>query len=389
MPMVPVRPDEILGTAWSQPTDAADGFTLVEREFTSCRGTPLYGKHLLVAKARPSRGSVLCTFGAGDHSNSPYHGGQMITLARMGYDVHAFDYESLGRSAPTHASGEPRFFIPDFQNLADDCVAFAVSEIARYGRPGCRLFLFGESLGGAVALLASQLLPVSGMVLLAPMCKLGNGMTFHPCLEFALSCLARCLPRRHLPMGKPGVKKHAPDPTPPPGYSDKSMWAQQDLDPLRVQQFPPRLGTALSILNTTKRIQRSMESFRTPMYLLGGTEDGACAPSAVRELHKRAGARDKAIKQYEGYGHCILAEEPARASLVEADIKAWLLARSVGGATAWRQAAVPAPRRPWRQVLLALSLLMVLAGCAYFWRGRLAAVVAAFGFVFGGQKIEL
>eukprot|EP01051_Picozoa_sp_SAG22_P025171 SAG22_NODE_7330_length_751_cov_0.838957_1_plen_250_part_11 len=250
MPTVPLRPDEVLGTVWSAPTDEADGFTLVEREFASCRGTPLYGKHLLQAKARASHGSILCTFGAGDHSNSPYHGGQMVTLAKMGYDVHAFDYESLGRSAPTHATDEPRFYIPDFQNLADDCVAFATSEVAELGRPGSRLFLFGESLGGAVALLARQLLPVSGMLLLAPMCKLGKGMTFPWYVEGALSCLANIFPRRYLPivMGKPGKKKHAPDPT-PPGYGAMEMWVQQDLDPLRVQQSPPRLGTALSILN--------------------------------------------------------------------------------------------------------------------------------------------
>eukprot|EP01052_Picozoa_sp_SAG31_P026657 SAG31_NODE_2433_length_5706_cov_2.207776_2_plen_280_part_00 len=104
MPMVPLRPDDVLGTVWSRPAAAEDGFTLVERTFTSARGTQLYGKHLLVSKDRESLGSILCTFGAGDHCNSPYHGGQMVTLAKMGFDVHAFDYESLGRSSPTRES---------------------------------------------------------------------------------------------------------------------------------------------------------------------------------------------------------------------------------------------------------------------------------------------
>ena len=78
-----------------------------------------------------------------------------------------------------------------------------------------------------------------------------------------------------------------------PDYSGLSMWEQQDLDPLRVQQFPPRLGTALSILSTTKRIQRCMERFTTPMLLMGGTDDEACAPEAVRELHRRSGSASR------------------------------------------------------------------------------------------------
>lgn len=150
----------------------------------------------------------------------------MVTLARMGYNVHSFDYESLGRSEPTHAQeladDEPRFFIPDFVNLVDDAVTFAVTQIAKHADPGCQLFLFGESMGGwactsatpstlafrvtvdshesswvlvvrvchsslmpivflcafnsAVGLLVSRRLRTSGAIILAPMCKLGEGM---------------------------------------------------------------------------------------------------------------------------------------------------------------------------------------------------------------------
>jgi hypothetical protein len=146
------------------------------------------------------------------------------------------------------------------------------------------------------------------------------------------------------------------------------MWEQQNLDPLRVQQWPPRLGTALSVLNTTKHIQRNMELFTTPMYLLGGTEDGQCAPEAVRELHQRARAMDKTITQYEGYGHCILAEEPVRAAKVEADIRAWLVERAQRGkATSWRETPMPRRSRPIGRLLL---LIAISVGFVYYWRGH-------------------
>eukprot|EP01052_Picozoa_sp_SAG31_P026658 SAG31_NODE_2433_length_5706_cov_2.207776_3_plen_215_part_00 len=192
-------------------------------------------------------------------------------------------------------------------------------------------------------------------------------MSFHPCVEFALSCLAWVSPRSYLPMGEPGKKKRAPVPNEGgftlDGYAAMEMWEQQNLDPLRVQQWPPRLGTALSILNTTKLIQRNMEAFNTPMYLLGGTEDGVCMPEAVRELHQRACANDKAITQYEGYGHCILAEEPTRAAKVEADIRKWLVAHSKSRATTnWSKTPVPSPRRSLGRLALLVAISL---GVAY------------------------
>ena len=99
-----------------------------------------------------------------------------------------------------------------------------------------------------------------------------------------------------------------------------------------------------------------------------------------------AGSADKQIKQYQGYGHCILAEPPGRAALVEADIKRWLLERAAadggqrgggsrGGVTAWREADVPgAKRRLWAAATGGCRVVLILvlwAGFAYCWRGHL------------------
>eukprot|EP01051_Picozoa_sp_SAG22_P003498 SAG22_NODE_171_length_16646_cov_6.580528_14_plen_768_part_00 len=341
--MAAVCPDDVLGTRWDYGSGAGD-YTVHEEYFVNARGTgKLYGKHLIRSSAQTkSKGSVLCLFGAGDHCNSPYHGGQMLTLAKMGFDVHSFDYESLGRSQPTHASGEPRFFIRDFAELVDDAVLFATGEITKYARREAQLFIFGESMGGAVGLLASRRLATSGAVILAPMCKLGEGMKPGPVMTAVFSVLARVTPKTYLPLGKVEPKKHAG--APEPGYADLSMWEQQERDPLRVQQFPPRLGTALSILHTTLHIQETMEDFGSPLLLLGGADDPVCAPEAVRELHQRARSIDKTLIQYPATGHCIMAE--ACADEVGRDIQAWLDARVVQPPPpppSWRDAAVPPP----------------------------------------------
>eukprot|EP01050_Picozoa_sp_SAG11_P031973 SAG11_NODE_10168_length_850_cov_1.165113_1_plen_173_part_01 len=173
----------------------------------------------------------------------------MVTLARMGFDVHAFDYESLGRSEPTKVGGEPRFFIRDFDNLVNDAVLFATQQVARQASGDAALFLFGESMGGAVALLATRKLATSGALILAPMCKLGEGMKPNACMTAIFTAMAFVTPKSYLPMGEVGPEKFAA-PITDGDYAALEMWAQQELDPLRVQQFPPRLSTALSILNT-------------------------------------------------------------------------------------------------------------------------------------------
>ena len=361
---VPLRPHRELGTEWSAPP--AD-LRLVEHSFENSRGKALYGKHLLQADRLASRGSVLCFFGAGDHSNSPYHGGQMVTLARMGFDVHSFDYESQGRS-----EGMPRFFHPDFQLLVDDAVQFTVHHVSAHARPDAQLFVFGESMGGAVGLLFTQSVDVSGAVLLAPMCKLGAGMKPGPIMTAVFSFLARITPRTFLPGFKP-PPPYDPQAKDVEGYAALPMWEQQHLDPLRVQQHPPLLGTALALLNTTIRISSSMENFTAPMLLMGGLNDRVCSPAAVKELHTRSRSGDKTIKQFEGMGHTILAEDAD--GTVEAELRAWLLARcQASRATGWRETPLPAPPTG-----LPFATLHMLAVCAAF--GGVAALFALGGIV--------
>ena len=115
-----------------------------------------------------------------------------------------------------------------------------------------------------------------------------------------------------------------------------------------------------------------MENFTAPMLLMGGLNDRVCSPAAVKELHTRSRSRDKTIKQFEGMGHTILAEDAD--GTVEAELREWLLARCQDSrATGWRHAPLPAPPTG-----LPFTTLHMLCICAP-WAG--GAV-----FVFGGPQ---
>ncbi|ASK35298.1 alpha/beta hydrolase [Alcanivorax sp. N3-2A] len=88
-------------------------------------------------------------------------------LARRGYRVYAFDQAGFGtRNLNDCWAGEER--------LVDDA-ARAVADAARQ-HPGQPLYLLGESLGGAVAILVAQRhpeLPIRGLILAAPAVREG------------------------------------------------------------------------------------------------------------------------------------------------------------------------------------------------------------------------
>ncbi|PPR89075.1 hypothetical protein GOBAR_AA31614 [Gossypium barbadense] len=88
-------------------------------------------------------------------------------LAAAGYAAFGVDYEGHGRSKGAHC------FINKFQNIVNDCQEFfkSVCELEEYKDKN--RFLYGESMGGAAALLLHKHDPSfwNGAVLVAPMCK--------------------------------------------------------------------------------------------------------------------------------------------------------------------------------------------------------------------------
>lgn len=119
---------------------AAVGLTHRDIEFASADGTRLHGWFVPAAGAR--RGTVLHAHG--NAQNMTAHFGFVDWLPRRGYDVFAFDYRGYGRS-------EGR---PSLRGALDDTVAALATVRALPEADRDRLYVIGQSLGGALVLAA-------------------------------------------------------------------------------------------------------------------------------------------------------------------------------------------------------------------------------------------
>jgi alpha-beta hydrolase superfamily lysophospholipase len=123
---------------------AADGATLPLRVF---------------APEGPPRAVMLALHGLNDHGGS-FLSESIAALNAGGLLVYAYDQRGFGR-APN------RGLWPGAETLAED--AAAAARLLRARHPGLPLLLLGESMGGAVAILAAERAPpVDRYVLLAP-----------------------------------------------------------------------------------------------------------------------------------------------------------------------------------------------------------------------------
>lgn len=186
-------------------------------------------------------------------------------LANSGYAVFGIDYEGHGRSSGA------RCYIKKFENIVADCYAFFTSiAVEEEYRDKCR-FLYGESMGGAVALLLHKKNPRfwNGAVLVAPMCKIRSNKLI---------------------------------------YQDK-----------------PRLKTALEMLRASMSLEDSLHEVTLPFFVLHGEADIVTDPEVSRALYEKAGSRDKTIKLYPGMWHGLTSGEPdENIQIVFSDIINWL-----------------------------------------------------------------
>nr|CAB3465476.1 unnamed protein product [Digitaria exilis] len=177
-----------------------------------------------------------------------------IKMATAGYGVFGIDYEGHGKSMGI------RCYIQKFDNL---------------GYRNRSRFLYGESMGGAVALLLHRKDPAfwDGAVLVAPMCKIRKNKLI---------------------------------------YQDK-----------------PRLKSALELLRTSRDVEDNLQEVRMPFLVLHGEDDKVTDPEVSRALYQRSASTDKTIKLYQGMWHGLTAGEPdENVELVFSDILVWLDQRS-------------------------------------------------------------
>ncbi|KAF3332669.1 caffeoylshikimate esterase-like isoform X3 [Carex littledalei] len=232
-------------------------------------------------------------------------------IASAGYGVYALDYPGFGLSEGLHG------YIPSFDAMVDDVVEHfsKIRENPEYGGMPC--FLFGQSLGGAVALKVHFKQPDrwDGAVLVAPMCKIADDVAPPWALQKILIVLAKFLPREKL--------------VPQKDLADLAFKETKKRDQCRYNVIAykdkPRLGTALQLLHTTQEIEHRLEEVTLPLLILHGEADIVTDPSVSKALYEKAKSSDKKLCLYKDACHSLLEGEPDDAIFKALDdIISWL-----------------------------------------------------------------
>ncbi|CAA7389565.1 unnamed protein product [Spirodela intermedia] len=259
-----------------------------------------------------------------------YLPGTATRLAEARYAVYGIDYEGHGKSSGLKG------YIPSFDNIVKDCNDYFSSTRQR--------FLFGESMGGAVALLIHRKKPMfwHGAVLVAPMCKISDKMKPPAIFVNLLGTVSRMFPtwgvvptlnilknanknpeRREELLQNPYCYKGRPRLK----TAHELLLASTDLEKNLNQVAPlvsPVFSTRASFPIDVRLLQVSL-----PFLLLHGGDDVITDPMVSQALYESAASADKTFKLYPGMWHALISGEPPESiELVFSDIIAWLTDRT-------------------------------------------------------------
>ncbi|KAL3501724.1 hypothetical protein ACH5RR_036173 [Cinchona calisaya] len=295
---------------------APSGIRMDEWYEINSKGQEIFCKSWLPKPGVHIKGAVCFCHGYGDTCTFFFEG-IAKHIAASGYGVYAIDHPGFGLSEGLHG------YVPHFDGIVDNVLE--IYKIIK-GRPeiiGLPRFIFGQSMGGAVALKSLLKDPNEwdGIMLVAPMCKIAEAMTPPVPLQKILILLSRVMPTAKLVPQK-----------------DLAELAFRELKKRKMADYnvicysdQTRLKTAVELLNATKYIESQVEKVASPMLILHGAADKVTDPQVSKFLYERASSQDKTLKLYEGGYHCILEGEPDDRILeVLSDMILWLDSRCTG-----------------------------------------------------------
>lgn len=241
-------------------------------------GLDLFTRHWT---APDPKALVVLHHGFNDHSGRYIHLAKALNEA--GYSLYAFDWRGQGRS------GGPRGHTPDYESLLDD-YGLVIAD-ARREAPGKKVFLYGHSMGGNIALNYALRHPdgLSGAIITSPQIRLA----FTPSAwQLALArVMANVYPsfsqKANLDAG--GISH---DPAVVQAYRD---------DPLT--QGPISAKLFISIVQAADWALAHAADLKIPILLVHGGADPITDPKATQEFYERLTFGDKTFKRYEGLSH--------------------------------------------------------------------------------------
>lgn len=246
----------------------------------------------------------------------------LALMAQRGIAVVMVDYEGHGRSDGTIG------LIVDFKRLVNDAHSFFVEKTQKEF-PGKKIFLMGESMGGAVAYTMIRDHPdvYAGVNFVAPMCKISEEMlppqwVIDLCRKIA-GPTGTATPIGFLPIA--------------PAKGDLKMFTfklphMRALNSRVPSQFArkPRFATARELIDVTKEISGSLGEFHAPFLIQHGKADRVTDYKLSQMLYDECKSDDKTIRLYDGMWHALTAGEPMEnVEIVFNDTVNWILERAI------------------------------------------------------------
>ncbi|KAI8539809.1 hypothetical protein RHMOL_Rhmol09G0211800 [Rhododendron molle] len=242
-----------------------------------------------------------------------------ILFAKSGFATCAIDHQGHGLSDGLSNH------IPDVGPVVDDCVSFFDSFRARYPA-SLPSFLYGESLGGAIALLIALRRgsgPIGraydGLVLNGAMCGISDKFKPPWPLEHFLSAVAAVVPTWQVVPTRGSI----------PDVSFKVEWKRRlaMVTPRRNNSWP-RAATARELLRVCREVQSKFTEVDVPFLIIHGGGDVICDPACAEELYQKAASKDKTIRIYPGMWHQLIGEPDESVDLVFGEVVEWLRTRA-------------------------------------------------------------
>lgn len=251
-----------------------------------------------------ARAIILSVHGFGDYSANSFNIPAAMFTNR-GIAVYAYDQRGFG------AGPHPGYWAGS-DTLAED--AAAVTRLLRRLHPDTPIYMLGESMGAAVALVASTRAdapPVDGYVLMAP--GIRGRATMSDFAKAALEVAARLIPAV-------GFRGSAPGFSPTDNEDAMRRWSA---DPLTTKSF--RVDAVYGLVNLMDDALLAARRFKGRVLILYGGHDRIVPPSAIRNLLRLMPATPARRFGYYPAGYHLLLRDQQR-HVVATDIAEWMLA---------------------------------------------------------------
>lgn len=253
----------------------------------------------------PAEAVVAYLHGVGGHSGQPTYRYFIDCLVGARCAVYGLDLRGHGHS------GGRRGHVDHWRDYLGDVSGFMAA--VRRGQPDIALFLFGQSLGGLIALeyaieAGSDL---DGVIVSAPALAQPNVARWVPPLLRALAKVAPTLavnPKMDL-----GAFTR-----------DRDEVAKLEADPLRYPKVTSRLAGEFEA--AVARVQANAHRLEVPVLIVVGQADAVTPPNGSKTFFGNVSIDDKTLKAYEGGFHQPILDTNRDESL--SDIRTWIHAHS-------------------------------------------------------------